>query len=239
MARIQFYQRGHPPQYGRVRWARYETLRVEGFSKSEARTLSVHHLGDPVIVRMISIRRAQVTRFTRMAERRGWSRRTALYHFRRAVRDWYTNHDFNTKGTMIMQKGQYVRVGGGKPSPYEWFRYVERRLAAQAGMSLDEYERQREKRETPISKKGQKGQVKAQKARARERKRAYRHHDIIAEGGQPRKVKLELLEKWLSDSIAYHRGRRLPPTVREWRRDLRARIRHAKEEQLAGRPAMG
>lgn len=229
-----FYEAGKKPQYGKARWERYESLRENGFSKEEARTLSrsTSPQAKSVVRNMIRQRHDVLLKFFQKAGEEQWDYKTARQKWFRYLKDWY-----NAKGYTSKQGRRTPAKDGGKPDVWVWYNRTENRMASQRGWHKkdDTGPVRRPKKKTP-TRKDYKGNVRKQRARARTRARA------MAE--RPTKgVPLDRLERWLKDSQNMKRKDATSLTeqkrVESWRADLRKRIRHAEQEQAAGRAAVG
>ena len=177
MANQSFYQPGRKAQYGAERWARYESLRQSGFTKSEARELSRANSPQAfdVIKTMAKQREHLQSEFIKIAKERGWTGSNAYMRFVAGIRKWYAQNNLTSK------QGRAASVKkGGKPDLWIWYHRVENRKAVGKGWRKGTYdpstptaERQsrRPKRKTPPH---NKGNVNAQKARAKERGKSFR-----------------------------------------------------------------
>ena len=222
---------GRVVYYGRERQVRFDHLREKGFTINESRELSrITHPNDLAVLRnMIAGRQTYVRAFKQESARQRWTKGQRRYYYYAGLREKYRKAGLDKKPN---------------PSMAYWHMY-ENRLARKRGWQKGTYDpdqpdaprvRRRRKPKYPDR---HKGQVKAQKARARARGRAFKDHIVRTDSGMPRKVPLQRLEIWLRDSEAVpsqtgEKGR----IQREFRSQLRRRITKAKTERAAGRDAV-
>lgn len=209
--RLSFYTPGHPPQYGKERWARYENLRVAGFNKQEARQLSraTSPQATSVVQNMVKMRVRLLSSFTAIAKDRLYEGNMARYRFQQYVREWYEKNTLTSK-----QGRRQPASAGGKPDTMVWYNAVENRMAARRGWKRGEKVEvkddkgnvvghyylpaehtppRRNKRVTPLHK--GKGNVKAQRARAYRRSKAF--NDLLQSGDSPQARQQK--RQWIRD----------------------------------------
>jgi len=242
MAKQSFYTPGKKPQYGRSRWSRYESLRQSGFTKSEARELSRGYRTergttawspqkDKVMSAWVRNRERLQSKFFRDTVGSG-----TYMQFIRYIRDWYD------RGGHTSRQGKRTPANrGGKPDIMQAYHDIENILARREGWRKGKYtpppakgtpefddwheqeaERKRRRKKSPNAK-HYKGDVKAQKRRAKARSASF----------EERKLPVESLKKILRDSIAYlgDRSKKIPTAVRRHefglQRNMRRRIADA------------
>lgn len=199
--RMSLYQTGRKPQYRDAeRWKRYEDLRVSGFTKKEARELSKVHSpqGLEVVNDMRKSREYLLSRFTTSARENEWTGRSAYMRFVYRVRDFYSRNGFTRK--QALKGGELV---------WHWYHGVENKKArkrgwvkgAKPGGVPDWLRKERGEEELPPSRRPpkmksppRKGNVSAQRDRAKARAGAFR--EAVKAGNTPseRKEKREWIE---------------------------------------------
>lgn len=163
---ISYYVPGRKPQYGAPRWERYESLRVSGFSKYEARALSKIRMGDAldVVVGMTKTRQSLIRRATK----EGWSR----YQYYVAVRTFYRRNNLTS---VLKPDGTRVAKKAGRSDVFVWFHRQERKMARQRGWRKGGLDvSRRPKKKTDPRKGVRKGDIKAQRKRAVQRAMAHK-----------------------------------------------------------------
>ncbi len=213
------YQPGRPAQYGSDRWSRYETLRVEGFTKTEARELSRNSDIDnnPIIAAMRQTRARMIKAFDREVRQSGMSEKQARTAWPRRVSKWYRDHNLTSKvvGERTTANGETVnvkkRAKGGRPDLRVWYNRVENNLAKRRGWKKGNVDPATGKIEPQRRGPGQKqwgtghgkwrriqgrGNVKAQKARAKLKARAMREGVVIGKNDVvPRRMVLDWIRE--------------------------------------------
>ena len=181
MPKMTFYTPGHKPQYGRSRWERYESLRVSGFTKTEARELSraTAPKTQEVINKMIvPARERLVNRFYKETNGYGTYRQ-----FVKEVKNWYQRNKIAPKELKHHKGFDYTA---------QLYHRAENMLAHREGWRKGKYtppppkdspefddwheqdvQRRRRRKKSPTAK-HYKGDVKAQRARAKARSVALR-----------------------------------------------------------------
>ena len=195
------------PTYGGGRQTRFEEIRSRWFNRAEARVLSKHDLSNDAL-RMIFRSRASLrASFNRTADPE-WTAGQKEHRWNKRIQEYYK------------KRGYTLRRDAGEPkdkrraSVYELYRVAEARAFAQykASLPADEQEDatlngwRRLKGKSP-TRFGGKGNVKAQKARARTRAAAYRDGDTNSPRDTPHKSWLRQQIRTLEQTIAEQPGR--------------------------------
>ncbi len=163
---ISYYVPGKKPQYGATRWERYESLRVQGFNKYEARELSKIRIGDAldVVGEMVKTRQYLL----RKATKEGWSH----YQYNLSLRSFYRRHNLTS---VIRPDGTRVAKKAGRRDVFVWFHRQEKKMARQRGWRKGDPDVSRRPKEKTEPRKGvRKGDIKAQKLRASQRAAAHK-----------------------------------------------------------------
>jgi hypothetical protein len=201
-----FYVPGHPAQYKEERWARYESLRASGLTKNESRELSrIDHPADQKILASIARERQRyVVAFEKKSAELTWTSGQRRYYYYAGIREMYEKRGYAAKaaGQDTPQKRFYAML-------MSLYHYHENKLARKKGWKPGTYdpsipakdqqvERVSRRAQRSYKRKdgGGKGQIKAQRARAKLRAYGFKQGYTVSASDN---VKVAQVRGWIRD----------------------------------------